>query len=237
MLEGFFNRQPGRPWYRIVWWHVLHFLCFGWFRFSYRFRAWGIRNLPAIGPVLLVANHQSFLDPIIVGLAAHHRQFYAMARSSLFDDPRFAWLIRSLNAIPVEQGAGDLKAMRACIDVLKRGHALLIFPEGSRTLTGTTLDFETGTMLLIKRSGAAVVPVAIDGAFEAWPRGQAAPKPFGRIGVAYGEPIPAETLTRMQTEQAMRLLRDRVETMRLELAEKLDPKKRHTQPFEINMSV
>lgn len=237
MLEGFFNRQPGRPWWRIAWWHLLHFLCFGWFRFSYRFRAWGIHNIPTTGPVMLVANHQSFLDPIIVGLAAHHRQFYAMARSSLFDDPRFAWLIHSLNAVPVEQGAGDLKAMRACIDVLKKNHAMLIFPEGARSPDGTTQKFETGTMLLIKRSGATVVPVALDGAFDAWPRGQVAPKPFGRIGVVYGQPIAAQTLTRMDSEQAMKLLRDRVESMRLELAKQLNPDQHHSCPFDMRMRV
>ena len=193
-----FSRQPGGPWWRIAWWHFLHFLCYVWFFLCYRFRGWQVHNVPRTGPVLLVSNHQSFLDPIVVGLAAHHRQFYAMARATLFDHPLFSWLIRSLNAVPVEQGEGDIKAMRACIDVLKRQHALLVFPEGSRSDDGMTQDFLPGTMLLIKRARPQVVPVALQGPFDVWPHFRTAPKPFGRIGVIYGEPIAAETLIAMK---------------------------------------
>lgn len=218
LLAALRRRQPGRPIYRILWWHLLHFLCFIYFIPFYRYRAWGIHNIPDEGPVLFVSNHQSFLDPIIVGLGAHKRQFYAMARSTLWTNKVLAFLISSLNAVPVERGESDIKAMRKCLDVLAAGHGLLIFPEGTRTLDGTTGAFETGTMLLIKRSGATVVPVAIEGAFEVWPKGRKLPHPTGQIRCRYGEPIEAQKLVAMGGKRAIEHLQATVEAMRLELS-------------------
>ncbi|MFA9477325.1 lysophospholipid acyltransferase family protein [Phycisphaerales bacterium AB-hyl4] len=218
MIRGLRARQPGSPLWRIFAWYAMMSLCYVWFFCCYRFRAWGVRNIPATGPVMFVSNHQSFYDPILVGLGAHRRQFYALARASLFRNRFFAVLIRLLNAIPVEQGAGDTKAMRRCIEVLKQGHALLIFPEGARTLSGKTESFETGTMLLIKRAKPTIVPVALDGAYHVWPRSQKRPRLFGRMGVMYGEPIPADELLAMKPEEALAHLQQTVETMRQDLA-------------------
>jgi 1-acyl-sn-glycerol-3-phosphate acyltransferase len=221
MLESFRARQPGERLSRIAWWHFLHSMCYLWVAPCYRYRAWGVHNIPRTGPVMLVSNHQSFLDPILVGLAAHHRQFYAMARDTLFDKPQFAWLIRSLNAIPINRDEMDMGAMRRSLEVLKQQHALLIFPEGTRTQDGTTGTFAPGTMLLIKRSGAPVVPVAIEGAFDAWPRRKKLPGLTGRIGVSYGKPIASKVLSDMGAQAGMNYLQQQVETMRLELVEKL----------------
>ena len=218
MLEFLRKRQPDTPIRRVLWWHVLHGLCFLWFWPMYRYRAFGQRNVPDRGPVLFVANHQSLLDPILVGLGAHHRQMYALARSTLFEKPVLKWLIESLNAMPVRRGESDLKAMRRGLDVLDAGHALLIFPEGTRTSDGTTKPFATGMMLLIKRARPTVIPVAIEGAFDVWPRGQKGPDLTGRIHTRYGRPIPPDDLLALDTDAALELLRVRVETMRLELA-------------------
>lgn len=217
-------RQPAEVHRPDLFWRVLHFFCFAYFLPCYRFRAWGVRRVPRSGPVLLVSNHQSYLDPIAIGLPLSRRRLFALARKTLWDTPWVGWLITRLHAIPVDQeNPGDLKAMRACLDVLGRGEALLIYPEGARTLTGRTEPFQTGTMLLIKRAKPAVVPVAIDGAFQAWPRNRKAPRPTGRIGVMFGEPIPAEELLAMKPDDALRRLRDRVETMRQEVVHRLDP--------------
>jgi 1-acyl-sn-glycerol-3-phosphate acyltransferase len=222
MLDALRKRQPGQPLWRILWWHLLHLVCFLWFAVMYRFRAWGGHNIPAEGPVLLVSNHQSFFDPIVVGLGSHHRQFCALARSGLFKNKLFGWLIRSLNAISVEQGASDTRAMRACVNVLKDGQALLVFPEGARTPTGQVQRFESGTMLLIKRARPTVVPVAISGAYAAWPRDRAAPRLRGAVGVMYGEPIAADRLLAMDSEAALDWLQQRVAGMQEELAQRLD---------------
>lgn len=218
MFDALRARQPGAPLWRILWWHVLHYLCFVSIVTLYRYRAWGVTRIPASGPLLIISNHQSYLDPALIGLASHKRQFHAMARSTLFRNRFFAWLIRSLNAVPVERGESDLAAMRRCIDVLAQGHALLVFPEGTRTLDGATRKFATGTMLLIKRARPTVLPVAIDGAFDAWPKGWPAPKLHGRIGVMFGEPIEADRLIEMGAPAALAHLRDTIEAMRLDIA-------------------
>ena len=208
---------------RRAWWRLLHALCFVWFRLCYGFRAVGVTQVPRreTGPLLILANHQSFFDPIIVGLGVWRRPFHAMARSTLFTGP-LGWLIRSLNAIPVElESKGDMSAMRACLAALEQGHALMLFPEGTRTPDGVTHDFDRGLMLMIKRAKPLVLPVAIEGAFHAWPRSRKAPRLTSRIMVKYGEPIPAETLLAMKTDDALRHLRDTVEGMRVELAARM----------------
>lgn len=200
----------------------MHFLCFVYFVPFYRFRAWGVRRVPLRGPTLLVSNHQSFFDPIIVGLPLSRRRFYALARKTLWDSRWVGWLITRLNAIPVDQETpGDLKAMRACLDVLKRDQALVIYPEGARTMTGEVQPFQTGTMLLIKRARPMIVPVAIEGAFDAWPRTRKLPRPTGRIGVMYGDPIPADDLLAMKPDAALERLRGEVEAMRQRIAARL----------------
>ncbi|MEO0965148.1 MAG: lysophospholipid acyltransferase family protein [Planctomycetota bacterium] len=215
------RRQPGASVARVVWWHFLHAICFLWFAPCYRFRAYHSNRIPMTGPVLFLANHQSFLDPIIVGLPSSHRQFYALARATLWNNRTVGRLISSLNAIPVDQEATDTKSMRACLDVLKQGHALLVYPEGSRTHDGTVQDFSPGVTLLIRRAKPTVVPVAIEGSFDAWPRTRKLPRATGRIAVMYGEPIPAEALLAHKPDAMLAELRETVEGMRQELAETL----------------
>ena len=199
----------------------MHMLCFLFLVPLYRYRAFGVRNIPDTGPVLLVSNHQSYLDPALVGLGCHRRQFAALARSTLFENhPVFTWIIRMLNAIPVTQGESDVGAMRKCIAELNKGQALLIFPEGARTLSGEVEPFETGTMLVIKRAKPLIIPVAIEGAYDVWKRG-GYPKLRGRIGVVYGKPIPAETIIEMGADKGLAYLRDEVAGMCEELKPRL----------------
>lgn len=195
----------------------MHMLCYLFVVPVYRYRSFGVRNIPDTGPVLFVSNHQSYLDPVLVGLGSHHRQFAALARSTLFENhPMFTWIIKMLNAIPVTQGESDVGAMRKCIAELNKGQALLIFPEGARTLTGEVEPFETGTMLVIKRAKPLIIPVAIEGAYDVWKRGEY-PKLHGRIAVKYGEPIPSEKVIGMGPDAGLAYLRDTVAEMREEL--------------------
>lgn len=223
MLKRLQARQPGTPLYYILWWQFYQTISFIWFVACYRFRSWGVRTVPCEGPVLLLSNHQSYLDPIAIGLGVHKRQFHALARKTLWDSWLFRTLTKPLNSIPVDQESdnGDIKAMKTCIDRLNAGHAVLVFPEGSRCDDGRTHDFQPGTLLLIKRARPTVIPVAVQGPFDVWPPGQKLPKLFGRIGCIYGKPIPADDLLAMPKGAAMAHLRDTVEAMRLELAERL----------------
>lgn len=215
-------RQPGTPLYRILWWQAYHAITFVWFVTCYRFRAYGARHVPDAGPVLLLSNHQSYLDPIIVGLGASKRQFRPLARKTLWDSAVFRALELPFNSIPVDQeSTGDLRAMKACIAALKEQHAVLVFPEGGRTPDGHVQPFQSGVMLLVKRARPLVVPVAVAGAFDAWPIGAKRPKLLGRIGCMYGKPIPAEELLALHGHDALRLLEHRVESLRVDLAERL----------------
>ncbi|MFP4143776.1 MAG: lysophospholipid acyltransferase family protein [Phycisphaeraceae bacterium] len=221
MFERFRQRQPGAPLGRIIFWHVMHALCVLWFLPLYRYRAYGRQNIPRTGPVLLVSNHQSFFDPILVGMASWHRQFYALARKTLWSNRLVGWLISMLNAIPVDRGTSDTAAMRKCVEVLKQGHALLVFAEGERSHGGEVRSFQPGIMLVIRRARPLVVPVALEGANQVWPRKQKRPHLTGRTAVSYGEPIPSEDLLEMKPGEALELLRSRVEAQRQELAAKM----------------
>lgn len=184
-------------------------------------RRYGMRNLPKRGAVLLISNHQSYLDPPVIGLCLH-RQFHPIAREGLFEAPRFAWLIRMLNAIPLREGGqADSAAMRQAIAALNAGEPVLVFPEGSRTENGEIGEFKRGVGLLLKRSACVVAPVAIDGAFEAWPRSRKRPKPFSRIGVMIGEPIPHDELLADGVDAALERLRTEVVQLRRDLRGKL----------------
>jgi 1-acyl-sn-glycerol-3-phosphate acyltransferase len=144
-----------------------------------------------------------------------------MARSTLWDNPVMAWLINSLNGVPVERYSADMKALRRCLEVLEAGQALLLFPEGTRTPDGRTRPFSPGLMLLVKRVRPKIVPVAIEGAFAVWPRTRKVPHLGGRVGVMYGRPIDAFVLASMPAEEALETLRGHVEAMRLEVARRL----------------
>lgn len=160
------------------------------FTFYFRGRVFGLRNVPASGGVLLACNHQSFFDPIAAALPLC-REANFMARDTLFEDPLFGRLIDSLNAFPVKRGAGDVGAVKEILRRLKDGKAVVVFPEATRTRDGSVGAVNANSMALAKRAAAAIVPTAIDGAFEAWPRTALVPRPR-MMHVSYAEPITCE---------------------------------------------
>lgn len=153
---------------------------------------WKIRVLnrhyePADGGVVYISNHQSFLDPVMMGLALRRPMNY-MARDSLFRVAGLRRLMESLHAFPVRRGKADLAAMKEAMRRLKAGAQLVVFAEGTRTHDGRIGPFLPGVALLAQRAAKWTVPVVIDGAFEAWPRTKGFPAP-GIIVVQYGRPI------------------------------------------------
>lgn len=153
----------GRIWYDSVYWASFTFFRFG---FSLRWTGW--KNMPKQGPVLVVSNHQSMFDPVLVGLASRRYLSY-LARSTLFDNPWFARLIRSLNAIPIDRNFGK-EGIQSVLEALSRGHCVLMFPEGERTHDGRVQPLKPGVSLLIRRVSCPIVPVGIAGAYSAWNR-------------------------------------------------------------------
>jgi 1-acyl-sn-glycerol-3-phosphate acyltransferase len=185
---------------------------------GFSLRTEGRKNMPAGGPVLVVANHQSFLDPLLVGLAVHRHLCY-LARKTLFHNPAFAWIIRSFNAVPIDQEGVGKEGLKTILDQLKLRQAVLMFPEGERTETGTMNPMRPGVHLLIRRAEAPVLPVGIAGAFDAWPRSRPYPTPAplflpaGRstIAVSVGKPLDRQRFLSLPRQQALQQLFDEIQ--------------------------
>lgn len=139
------------------------------------------------GPVILASNHESYLDPPLVGSVSDRAVFF-LARNTLLDGWFFGWLLPKLNVIPVDQEGGDRSALKALIRILKAGEGTLVFPEGERTDDGRMRPALPGLGFVIAKTLAPVVPMRIFGAREAWPRG-GKPVLFRPITVVVGEPI------------------------------------------------
>lgn len=215
----------GRLWYDCVYWAAFAFFTFG---FSYRRRGWG--RIPRHGPVLVIANHQSMFDPVLVGLASR-RYLAFLARHTLFDQPLLAPLIRSLNAIPIDRNLGK-DGIQAVLEALNQGLAVVMFPEGERTHTGRVQPLKPGVSLLVKRVRCPIVPVGIAGAFAAWNRYQRWPRlaplflPPGpsTLAVAVGEPIDPSVFHRLDRDTILRVLFEALVRQQAE-AEKLRRKR------------
>ncbi|MDP6381455.1 MAG: lysophospholipid acyltransferase family protein, partial [Phycisphaerae bacterium] len=142
---------------------------------AFGYRAYHRHRLPNMGGVLVVSNHQSYLDPILSALGAT-RPFNPMARASLFRNWAFSWLIRSLFAFPIKRTTGDLGAIREALRRLRQGKIVLVFPEGTRTSDGSIGQIQEGVVAIASRAGVPIVPMVVDGAFEAWPRDRSLPR-------------------------------------------------------------
>src|SRR6267143_5893198 len=139
------------------------------------------------GPVILASNHESYLDPPLVGSVADRAIFF-LARKTLLEGFFFGWLLPKLNVIPVDQEGGHRSALKALIRILKAREGTLVFPEGERTLDGRLQPALPGLGFVIAKTLAPVVPMRIFGAREAWPRGSGRVR-FRPITVVVGEPI------------------------------------------------
>ncbi|MEM9353588.1 MAG: lysophospholipid acyltransferase family protein [Planctomycetota bacterium] len=170
-------------------------------------RITGQEHLPQRGPVLVLCNHVSYLDAVLAAFSCN-RPLKCLARKGLFVGP-FATLIRSLGAMPVDQEGSALGGIRAGMKVLKEGHALLIFPEGGRSEDGQLQPLMPGFLPLMKRSNASVLPIAVAGAFEAWPRSRTLPRP-GRLQVSVGPVLTPRDFEGMADEQRLQLVSDRL---------------------------
>lgn len=167
-------------------------------------RVYGVERVPRTGGVLLACNHQSFFDPVLATLALP-RECHYMARDSLFRNPWFRRAIESYNAFPVKRGASDVAAMKITLARLKAGALVTAFPEATRTRDGRVSPCRPGVILLASRAGVPLVPVAIEGAFDAWPRHHRLPR-RARIWVEYGRPFSPHELSQAPREElAMRL--------------------------------
>lgn len=158
----------------------------------FRWRVYNPERVPLQGPVILAANHASFLDPPLVG-AGLPRAINYLARHNLFKYPGIGWLLRSWNAVPVDRESGGGAGLRAILDRLLAGGGIILFPEGTRSLDGKLQPPQSGIGLTVIKSNSPVVPVRVFGTHEAWGRQMKFPRPR-RVAVKYGEPLQFEAL-------------------------------------------
>lgn len=189
-------------------WRFLQAICRIVTTLAFDLKVYGVHRLPQEGGVLVVSNHQSYLDPVLLAVRTRRPLSY-MAKSELFRHKAFTWLIRSLGAFPVRQGAGDVRAIKESIERVQEGHALAIFPEGSRSHDGKLLPVEPGVALVIRKAKVPVVPCVIDGAWRAWRKNARFPRP-APIRILYGHPMD---LTGMDREQVVHAIQDRLTGM------------------------
>jgi 1-acyl-sn-glycerol-3-phosphate acyltransferase len=165
----------------------LHAVCRAYFRLDLQ----GTEHIPRSGGLVIAPNHQTYADPPLVTIPVRRPVFY-MAWNRLFDIPVFNRLIRMLRAFPVDIDGRDARATREAVRLLQAGEALMIFPEGERTTDGRVRRFKPGAFRLAVSQATPVLPVTIDGGFNAWPPGRALPRP-GRITITYHRPLTADT--------------------------------------------
>jgi 1-acyl-sn-glycerol-3-phosphate acyltransferase len=191
------------------WWYItLWGVCYALSQVLFRYRFSGKGNVPVNGPVLIVSNHQSNLDPVLVGLACP-RQLKYLARQGLFFFPFSLW-IRALGAFPIDREKGALAGIRAALGLLKQNNALVVFPEGSRTVDGKLQEMLPGFCLLARKSRATIVPAAIDGAFEALPRGNVLVRPH-RIRLAFDAALTPAQYEQLTDAELTKIVTNRIE--------------------------
>jgi 1-acyl-sn-glycerol-3-phosphate acyltransferase len=197
-------------WFEALFYDASFWLSAVTFTLGFSYRSLGLQHVPARGPALFIANHQSYFDPVIIGLAVRRHLSY-LARDTLFDNPLFAWLIRTLQAVPIHQDGLGIDGLRSILKLLQAGKAVLVFPEGERCADGRVHPLQAGIQLLIKRTLAPVIPIGIAGAFEAWPRTRSLPIPAPlflpatdkTIAVVVGPPVDVRPLAGLPRQELL----------------------------------
>ena len=223
------RRAPGRARLPLAWWDCCASMAHLVLRVFFGFRIHGREHIPQTGGVLFVCNHQSYLDPLINGASLCDRPSRIFARGSLFKLLPFRLLIRSLGAIPISGEASDKETMRLGLEELAAGRTLLVYPEGSRTFDGAMQPFKPGIGVLLKRSRVVVVPVGIDGAFDAWPR-KGPMRLFRKIETEIGTPISSEELLADGVRPALARLEREVDALRMQCRARIRERSGGRQP-------
>jgi len=167
-------------------------LCRTYFRLYHRWEVYDAENVPLGGPAILASNHASFLDPPLVGSAVN-REINYMARETLFRFPVIGSILRGVNAVPVDREGGGAAGLRAILDRLFAGGAIILFPEGTRSPDGTLRNAKSGIGLTVIKSDAPVIPARGFGTFAAFNRHHKVPRPR-KVKVRFGKALDFSAL-------------------------------------------
>jgi 1-acyl-sn-glycerol-3-phosphate acyltransferase len=187
-------------------WYEFGRIAFGLiYRTAFRLRVYGAHNIPPPGGFLIASNHESYLDPPLIGVSFPFPIHY-FARNTLFDNRVLGFLLPRANVLPIVQDRPDIRGIRNAIRTIESGRPLVVFPEGSRTLDGNLQPGQPGVGLLVAKANAPVLPVRIRGTHAAWPRGSSRirPRPVSlTIGQLIERPVPAPGLRGQDAYQSI----------------------------------
>jgi len=195
------------------------------FRLFFRAEYHGAHHVPASGGCIIAGNHVSYLDPPLIGCAAR-RPLRFVGRDTLFRFRFSSWFFRSIRLVPLDRTRGDVAALRAGIRVVRDGDGLALFPEGTRSPDGQLQPAKGGIGFLVSKSQVPVVPVYVQGTFEAYPKAARLPRPR-KVRVFFGPPIMPEAFAafgkgREAYERMAGLIMERIAALRDEAEEKLE---------------
>ena len=168
----------------------------------------GLDNFPESGSTLICSNHQSFLDPVVLGVTSPRPLNY-LARETLFKILPIRMFLELNDAIPLDLDSKGMAGIKESLKRLKRGEMLVLFPEGTRSDDGELLPFKPGFDLLARRSKARMLPVALDGCYQAFPRDAKLPR-LGEIQVVFGSPIEFNDYKDWSPEETAAILQKRI---------------------------
>jgi 1-acyl-sn-glycerol-3-phosphate acyltransferase len=169
---------------------VSRFLCLIFCKITVGLKAFGRENFPKKGPCIVAANHVSFLDPVVLGVAAPRKVIF-VARDDLFIHPVFRWWLNSCGVIPLKRSSADLSAIKEAMKHLAKGEVLAMFPEGTRKGDNLPDKPFAGVAFLAAKMNAPVVPAFIQGTDTALPKGAKSVKRT-QVNVRFGKQIRIE---------------------------------------------
>jgi len=196
----------------------------------FRIRVDGMKRYPHNGAVMVLSNHQSNLDPMILGCACPRPVNY-LAKKQLFSFKPLGWFLRWNDTIELDRKA-SLGGIKETMKRLKRKESVVMFPEGTRSVDGKLQPFKSGFCTLVKKTKATIMPAAIDGAWDVLPRHSPIPDFWATIQVVFGEAIEPEDYLDLSDEELTELLGERIREC-FEKAQAINKHRRMTNAFNL----
>ena len=165
---------------------ILRTICWLLLKIFWRIEIKGLENVPKKGALIIASNHLSYLDPMVIG-ASLNRKIYFIAKKEVFKSMLGRFVLKYLNAFPVDRGNVDILAFKKAMNILQEEEVLCLFPEGTRSLNGELQELKLGVVKIAMKTGVPILPVGIIGTYEIYPQGKKFPILFKhKIIVKYG---------------------------------------------------